>query len=668
MMSTVPLVIVCWCMLTSLGESLAIPLLVPDQTGLGMTLHPLGVSMLRTITKPIALVVVAGPTRGGKSFSLDVILNTEHEYGFGVGDKAESKTIGAVLWSTPLAECDDYVILVLDTEGLNAKPSSRDKAVLVTSLLVGSRFVYHDDGWIGYPSVVSLHSVATLATHYARKDKAIRDASVKQVLPYNMVWVIQRYKFASDLNEMNTARDVLFRVMLAEQPNPTESAAIDMFNKTVRAIKTMVPSHSAYFIPSAESDIVQGVGPNRIPLSSVPIANLPAAYLTEMTALRNDLANCDATRPKGITIQNGNDLIDLITIVLAHANEEIDYIGDKVVANLAHRYIGVIIGNLTHTIDAFPFPFEHDVLAAKLVNLSNAARTMFAMLLPTISSSSVDQVINDATDVSVVYTRDLELAITNVRAEANTKNMRASDDLCGKLVTINFAILASQRTIHGMAGDVTKFDAFFEQLMVQFLQECIGPAANKHTAVLIDDAAIARKMVVMDGGPRRKLIWLVISICTLLVISAAIRPSAQLLLGCFGFTKLAIVIDIILVLAMIMCVSSIVLVALSLWNVSSLFDDITVLWMSFTSDAPHFQYTGSISDLSIGDPYQAIVITVISVITAISMALAACAMRQPSVPHLAAGVAAVPPQPDPQTPQATALSTLDSETIDKISF
>jgi len=101
--------------------------------------------MLKGINKPIAVLSIAGPSRTGKSYILSRLLGIPGA--FKLGHTMNAQTYG--IWmGTRALECNEYVIILLDTEGIDATTSTdtSDAGILVATLLLSSFFVYNSMG------------------------------------------------------------------------------------------------------------------------------------------------------------------------------------------------------------------------------------------------------------------------------------------------------------------------------------------------------------------------------------------------------------------------------------------------------------------------------------------------------------------------------------------
>ena len=108
-------------------------------------LIPKALEMLQGIEKPIAVLSICGPYRSGKSYILSRILGIPNA--FGVGHTMKQCTHGVWLATTAL-ECDDFVVVFLDTEGTDHAGATEadlrcNFSLLVFTVLISSTLIYN---------------------------------------------------------------------------------------------------------------------------------------------------------------------------------------------------------------------------------------------------------------------------------------------------------------------------------------------------------------------------------------------------------------------------------------------------------------------------------------------------------------------------------------------
>lgn len=119
-----------------------------------------GEAFLNQLTRPLAVIVIAGPYRTGKSFLSNQLLNAKNA--FTVGHTTTACTRG--IWASKCVETitfDDGTegdVLVLDTEGLGAtdKTSHYDDNIFMLAALLASTMIYNSQGSIDEKSIQKL--------------------------------------------------------------------------------------------------------------------------------------------------------------------------------------------------------------------------------------------------------------------------------------------------------------------------------------------------------------------------------------------------------------------------------------------------------------------------------------------------------------------------------
>ena len=90
----------------------------------------------------VAVLAICGPYRTGKSYILSRMIGEPKA--FELGSTVDACTYG--IWvGTTVLECDDFAIVLLDTEGIcNVKANAtNDAKILVLTVLLSSLFIYN---------------------------------------------------------------------------------------------------------------------------------------------------------------------------------------------------------------------------------------------------------------------------------------------------------------------------------------------------------------------------------------------------------------------------------------------------------------------------------------------------------------------------------------------
>ena len=103
---------------------------------------PEALEVLKSINKPVAIPSICGPFRTGKSYLLSHILGSPGAFRVGHGMGACTK---GVWMATTALECDEFVVVALDTEGMDSPDGEEadvSKLMIVTTLL-SSLLIYN---------------------------------------------------------------------------------------------------------------------------------------------------------------------------------------------------------------------------------------------------------------------------------------------------------------------------------------------------------------------------------------------------------------------------------------------------------------------------------------------------------------------------------------------
>ena len=98
--------------------------------------------LLCTIDKPLAVLSICGPYRSGKSYFISRALGSPGT--FKLGHSMQACTRG--IWmATTVLECQDFAIVLLDTEGIDAVGASETMAMglLTLTTLLSSFLIYN---------------------------------------------------------------------------------------------------------------------------------------------------------------------------------------------------------------------------------------------------------------------------------------------------------------------------------------------------------------------------------------------------------------------------------------------------------------------------------------------------------------------------------------------
>ncbi|MCO5548352.1 hypothetical protein L7F22_001809 [Adiantum nelumboides] len=211
----------------------AMQLLRPGKGHDRLELSEIVLEKLALLEDPISFVGIVGPYHCGKSFLLNVLLNSTH--GFPVGVKPEPETRGIwirIISKERLKGKDDSQVVFLDTEGFYGERATRlyDARVFAVATLLSSHLVYNTLRTLGDTQSVSaladlakqaqvfnlqnwLHS-GEMASEEPFMSTNVDPSLLLRTLDFPpLTWVVQGFDL--DLDSYHTPMDYLQRYLSA---------------------------------------------------------------------------------------------------------------------------------------------------------------------------------------------------------------------------------------------------------------------------------------------------------------------------------------------------------------------------------------------------------------------------------------------------------------------
>lgn len=184
-----------------------------------------GLSFLRALQGPLAVLSIAGRARTGKSTVLSRLLGRSDA--FAVGNGQRPQTIGIWLACETL-KCDGFQVVFLDCEGADSVHGSgvRDNVVYSLAMMLSSVFVYNTQGWPNAPDLDRLSFIAKLVQDIANKGG---EKDIKATFPH-FVWLIRDLNDSPKLHGADsqpvpcTWREYLLKEVLAQDESMDEEA------------------------------------------------------------------------------------------------------------------------------------------------------------------------------------------------------------------------------------------------------------------------------------------------------------------------------------------------------------------------------------------------------------------------------------------------------------
>ncbi|CAM6114295.1 unnamed protein product [Calypogeia fissa] len=302
-------------------------LLKPGEGHDRLELNELAVEKLASIPDVVSLISAVGPYHGGKSFLLNVLLNSTH--GFDVGAVPEPETRG--IWMRMVAKerisgVDGSLVVFLDTEGFYGEGATRsyDARIFALATLLSSHLVYNTLRTLGdAQSVSSLADLAKQAqvfnmqnwlhTGDAVADHASAPLDVDPTLLLKtlefppLTWVVQGFDIG--LHSSQTPMDYLQRYLSAHA-HSGDRTLDTLFTRGIRCHTLRTPTDL--------NALREAVGDEGLAAQEELYPYLHSGYLADVDALRHTIFG-NLTGKGGFT---GKDLAALLPLLVHYVNDD----------------------------------------------------------------------------------------------------------------------------------------------------------------------------------------------------------------------------------------------------------------------------------------------------------------------------------------------------------
>ena len=305
-------------------------------------LNPLALDILRSIEEQIIVVSIVGKARTGKSYLMNLLLNTNNNNklnkGFKVSSSINSCTRGIWLWNTPRQKPNSSAkIIFIDSEGTNSVDLSTktyDSKIFSLIILLSSLFIYNTNGNIDEQSISELalstylsNSIAINSNSYIDKDKLIRDLAPK------FIWTLRDFSLDKINNETGEeiSSDEYLELYLRNKSSGKNSKQNDLIRENI--IKYF-KERECITLPrpiDEEKDLQN--------LNNIPFSELKSNFRTEFLILKNKVY--ETSKPK---ILNGKKITGPILADLLYSF--INSINSGIVPNINTACDNIILNEI----------------------------------------------------------------------------------------------------------------------------------------------------------------------------------------------------------------------------------------------------------------------------------------------------------------------------------
>ena len=164
------------------------------------SLNEKALDILRNIKEDLIIVSIVGKARTGKSYLMNLLLNSnKSKYpgnGFEISSRLNSCTRGIWLWDTPRQKPNSSAkIIFIDSEGTNSVDLSTktyDSKIFALIVLISSLFIYNTNGNIDEKSISELALAAHLSNTVAVNTIEDKDLIINELAP-TFIWVLRDF-------------------------------------------------------------------------------------------------------------------------------------------------------------------------------------------------------------------------------------------------------------------------------------------------------------------------------------------------------------------------------------------------------------------------------------------------------------------------------------------
>ncbi|EFJ48035.1 hypothetical protein VOLCADRAFT_60759, partial [Volvox carteri f. nagariensis] len=498
------------------------PLVLPLESRSQLAVQHEGLDLLNSISGPVSPVVVIGPYRSGKSFTLNQLLGVPCNQGFGVGHTRSTETKGIWLWGKPVSRGGGAGggpgdgLLYVDTEGFEStgKANSYDDRIFALSAMMASLLIYNLPETIRESDVAKLSFAVELARGFYDKSDPEQQQQVGSdggVEPGSMLWLIQR-----DFLTGQTA-DQLVKAVLAPVPNPQHDAGLEALNQVRSSLSALARNSTGFSLRQPHID--------RARLCEIPDEELDPTYVRQREELKQLVQSLARPRAlRGMPL-NGPQLASLVSRMVEALNQQEIPTATSLLAAFNREVLSRCVANYSGALAALTLPLGEDDVEAVEMGARGAA---------------LEVCINRHNAVpkqNTLTPRALGRSIPLFQIR-RTENLAASNAICSELENRCEEELDHMQNMR--LPSLRKFESSYRHCEMTFSERCLGPAKAPNAERLEKAWVRARKAFGKDYNDRLFTGLLVISLAAAVVFRFLIKMQILELAAWAGFLFLEI--------------------------------------------------------------------------------------------------------------------------------
>ena len=285
-----------------------------------LILNEEALKIINDIKENIILVSIFGKARTGKSYLMNLLLNSEEHSskpgkGFKVTSQSTSPSRGLYLWNTPIKKPNSKEkILFLDSEGLNSESIYQQgtySKLLALILMISSLFIYNTSGDINSNSLNELELIIHLTDSFGINEKINKDKLIAELCP-KFIWALR--DFDIEMIDKNIEPDAYMDQCLKERFDGKNKDEINVIKENL--IKYFNQRECVALPKPVEED------KDLIMLKRMPFNELQENFRNEFLILKDKVYNSSKAKIINGKIINGPTIAYLLDKIVKEINDE----------------------------------------------------------------------------------------------------------------------------------------------------------------------------------------------------------------------------------------------------------------------------------------------------------------------------------------------------------